>query len=60
VCITDKTAETASLGSLVSLRAEALRLRDREDVTITVRALKDKRRGPGREKSAKKRLPAGL
>ena len=60
VCITDKTAETASLGSLVSLRAEALRLRDREDVTVTVRALKDKRRGPGWEKSVKKRLPAGL
>jgi recombination protein RecA len=60
VCITDKTSETASLGSLVSLRAEALRLRDREDVTVTVRALKDKRRGPGWEKSAKKRLPAGL
>jgi recombination protein RecA len=60
VCITDKTSETASLGSLVSLRVEALRLRDREDVTVTVRALKDKRRGPGWEKSAKKRLPAGL
>ncbi|MEO6772287.1 MAG: recombinase A [Kofleriaceae bacterium] len=63
VCITDKTAETPSLGSLVSLRAEALRLRDREareDVTVTVRALKDKRRGPGWEKAAKKRAPAGL
>src|SRR4051812_5864206 len=60
VCLTDKTSETASLGSLVSLRAEALRLRDREDVSISVHALKDKRRGPGWSHPAKKRAPAGL
>jgi recombination protein RecA len=60
VCITDKTPDTASLGSLVSLRAEALRLRDREDVSITVRALKDKRRGPGWAHSVRRRAPSGL
>jgi recombination protein RecA len=60
ICLTDKTSETASLGSLVSLRAEALRLRDREDVSISVNALKDKRRGPGWTHTAKKRAPAGL
>jgi len=60
VCITDKTTETASLGSLVSLRAEALRLRDRDDISITVRALKDKRRGPGWQHTVRRRAPAGL
>lgn len=60
VCLTDKTSETASLGSLVSLRAEALRLRDRDDVSISVNALKDKRRGPGWAHRAKKRAPSGL
>jgi recombination protein RecA len=60
VCITDKTAESASLGSLVSLRAEALRLRDRDEVSITVRALKDKRRGPGWAHSVRRRAPSGL
>lgn len=63
VCITDKTQDTASLGSLVSLRAEALRLRDAarpDDVSITVRALKDKRRGPGWAHSVRRRAPSGL
>lgn len=60
VCLTDKTSDTASLGSLVSLRAEALRLRDRDEVRISVNALKDKRRGPGWAHTAKKRAPAGL
>ncbi len=60
VCLTDKTPETASIGSLVSLRAEALRLRERDDLTVTVRALKDKRRGPGWVHTVRRRAPAGM
>lgn len=62
VCITDKTEDTASLGSLVSLRAEALRVRGatRGDFELTVRALKDKRRGPGWTRTRKVRGPAGF
>ena len=60
VCITDKTPDSASLGSLVSLRAEALRLRERETISVTVRALKDKRRGPGWAHSVRRRAPSGL
>ncbi len=43
VCLTEKSADAGSLGSLVSLRIEALR----HDTKIDLRALKDKRRGPG-------------
>ena len=60
VCITDKTRDMASLGSLVSLRAEAVRIRDRDEFSVSLRALKDKRRGPGWTQSAKRRAPAGL
>jgi recombination protein RecA len=60
VCITEKTEDTASLGSLVSLRAEALRVRVRGEHEISVRALKDKRRGPGWIQKRKARGPAGL
>ena len=60
VCITEKPADAASLGSLISLRAEALRLRDRDDVTVTVRAIKDKRRGPGWAHTVRRRAPSGL
>jgi recombination protein RecA len=60
VCLTDKSTETASLGSLVSLRAEATRTRERDELAVTVRALKDKRRGPGWSQHAKRRAPAGL
>ena len=60
VCITDKSADAASLGSLVSLRAEATRIRDRDELAVNVRALKDKRRGPGWTHIAKRRAPAGL
>ena len=74
VCLTDKTEETASIGSLVSLRAEALRvhaprpastslgpdaLRD-PPFQVGVRVLKDKRRGPGFTQTLKRRGPAGL
>jgi recombination protein RecA len=61
VCITEKSNETASLGSLVSLRAEALRgARSKDGFEISVRALKDKRRGPGWSRTIKARGPAGL
>jgi recombination protein RecA len=60
IALTDKTEDTASLGSLVSLRAEALRTRARDDLAITVRVLKDKRRGPGFTLTSQRRGPAGL
>lgn len=61
VCLTEKTADTASLGSLVSLRVEALRERaQKSEFDLTVRALKDKRRGPGWAKQIKARGPAGF
>jgi recombination protein RecA len=61
VCLTDKPSAAASLGSLVSLRAEALRLRDRAHAyDVTLRVLKDKRRGPGWSRTIKLRGPAGL
>ena len=60
VCLTEKSADTASIGSLVSLRAEALRARAGKDFDLTVRCLKDKRRGPGWTKKLKARGPAGF
>jgi recombination protein RecA len=67
VCITEKPGESPSLGSLVSLRAEALRLHAPEDrdgsergYHVTLRALKDKRRGPGWTRTTKLRGPPGL
>lgn len=69
VCITEKSSEMASLGSLVSLRAEAMRLRDPDHgpdrgsdrgYNVTLRVLKDKRRGPGWSRTVKLRGPAGF
>jgi len=67
VCITEKPGEAPSLGSLVSLRAEAVRLHAPDDKTggergyhVTLRALKDKRRGPGWTRTTKLRGPPGL
>lgn len=74
VCLTDKTEDTASIGSLVSLRAEALRLHASRPAStslgpdalreppfeVGVRVLKDKRRGPGFTQKLKRRGPAGL
>ena len=62
VCLTEKPNDAASLGSLVSLRAEALRSTRAEhgELTVTLRALKDKRRGPGWAHSLKRRGPAGM
>ena len=47
VCLTEKSADEASLGSLVSLRGEVRRRRTGTGYAYRVRALKDKRRGPG-------------
>ncbi len=60
VCITEKTAESGSIGSLVSLRAEALRVRSQSGFELTLRVLKDKRRGPGFQKTLRARGPAGF
>jgi recombination protein RecA len=63
VCLTEKANDTASLGSLVSLRAEALRARGGPatgEFAVTVRVIKDKRRGPGWTQTLKRRGPAGL
>jgi recombination protein RecA len=60
VCLTEKPGDAASLGSMVSLRAEALRARDGDRFTVTLRALKDKQRGPGWSHGEKMRGPAGL
>jgi recombination protein RecA len=47
VFLTEKASDAASLGSLISLRVEALRTRADGALGCTVRAIKDKRRGPG-------------
>lgn len=60
LCLTDKPEEAASIGSLVSLRAEALRARERPHFAVTVRVLKDKRRGPGFTQTLARRGPPGL
>lgn len=58
LCLTEKTADAASLGSMVSLRVEALRRRDGDGHAVTLRALRDKRRGPGWEQAqAPMRIP---
>jgi recombination protein RecA len=66
VCLTEKGNDSASIGSLVSLRAEALRTRGdargpaNGEFAVTVRVIKDKRRGPGWTQTIKRRGPAGL
>lgn len=60
VCLTEKGVEAPSLGSMVSLRAEALRARDGDRFRVRVRALKDKQRGPGWEEDEPARGPAGM
>ena len=60
VCLTAKPADAASIGSLVSLRAEAIRRRDGAGYVCTIRALKDKQRGPGWSSALQLRGPAGL
>jgi recombination protein RecA len=60
VCLTEKGEDASSIGSLVSLRAEALRIRGEPEFAVNVRVLKDKRRGPGFVQTLKRRGPAGL
>jgi len=61
ICITEKPGEAPSLGSLVSLRAEALRLHAHDhDYDVTLRVLKDKRRGPGWSRTTKLHGPPGF
>jgi recombination protein RecA len=59
VFLTEKPERKGSLGSLVSLRAEALRERVDGGFGLVVRALKDKRRGPGWAHREQVRAPAG-
>jgi recombination protein RecA len=60
VCITEKPSDAASLGSLISLRAEALRMRTPTGFELKLRVLKDKRRGPGFTAVKRAKGPAGL
>lgn len=61
VCLTCKDAEARSLGPLVSLRAEVRRERaDDGSFLCELRALKDKRLGPGWTLRQVHRGPAGL
>ena len=60
VVVTDKPSSSPSLGSMVSLRAEALRERHRDGYRLALRASKDKRRGPGWSELAEVDVPAGL
>lgn len=57
LALTAKGADAPSLGSLVSVRAEARR---GPGPTCEVRVLKDKRRGPGETRREACRAPAGL
>ena len=61
VCLTEKPADLPSLGALVSLRCAAERERDAcGQYLCRVRAIKDKRRGPGWSHTEVRRGPAGL
>jgi len=59
VVLTEKTRESSSLNSLISLRCEARRSPDRP-CEVEIDVLKDKRRGPGRRYREVCRAPAGL
>lgn len=61
VCLTTKSGDSASLGSMVSLRAEAMRGRGEDGhFRSTVSVLKDKCRGPNWSHSEVVRAPTGL
>lgn len=62
VCLTEKERERPSLGSLVSVRADAARLprKPGERFRCEARVLKDKRRGPGWQYLETFHGPAGL
>lgn len=61
VCVTDKNREAGSVGSMVSLRAEAVRrYLDGDRFECRVNVLKDKRSGPGWGHRLVARGPAGI
>lgn len=62
VCLTGKGPDEASLGSLVSLRGQAVRRRsaDGRRFTCRITTLKDKRRGPGWTWQEVRHGPEGL
>jgi recombination protein RecA len=61
ICLTEKQTHHPSIGSLVSIRAEAMRKRERDDrYTCRAQILKDKRRGPGWQHKEVFRGPDGL
>ena len=60
LCLTEKTADEPSLGSLVSLRAQVQRRRTADGFVCTLQVLKDKRRGPGWRWQERRRGPDGL
>jgi hypothetical protein len=60
VCLTTKSEEAPSLGSVVSLHATALREYDGKGHFVTIRALKDKRCNPSWTRNAKARGPMGF
>jgi len=59
VVLTEKTRESSSLNSLISLRCEARRSPDKP-CEVEIDVIKDKRRGPGRRYREVCRAPAGL
>jgi recombination protein RecA len=59
VVLTEKTRESSSLNSLISLRCEARRNPDKP-CEVEIDVLKDKRRGPGRRYREVCHAPAGL
>jgi recombination protein RecA len=58
-CITSKNVSAESMSSLISLRADAARERDPEGLSVVLRVLKDKRRGPGWSRRDRAQGPAG-
>lgn len=64
VCLTDKSGDAPSLGSMVSLRVEVVREAlghpDYKGFRCKIKVLKDKRRGPNWEHAEVLRGPAGL
>ena len=61
ICLTEKDTHRPSIGSLVSIRAEAMRQRDHDNrYTCRAQILKDKRRGPGWQHKEVFRGPDGL
>lgn len=61
LCVTERDGDRSSLGSLVSLRADAVRTqRSGEGFRCEARILKDKRRGPGWTHAEQFHGPDGL